>query len=252
MSPLLENSSEILESRPTQLLAPSKVSPFLVMLHAPNSFAAEQYRLLAHSLESQRSPTEVQSVGITSPLEGDGKTVTALNLAFALAENRSRRVVLCDVDLRKGGISQALGLGKVPGIAEVLTENQPVVQVLKRVDKNLAILPSGGPTAHPVGLLRTAAWRQVIHSLRRYFDYILLDCPPLCLTGDIALIKDVMDRALVVVRSGGTRQEAVKEALDVLGTEKTLGFVLNASQTATEKYQRPYPSSDNSNGPEIR
>jgi capsular exopolysaccharide synthesis family protein len=237
-APVLTEISE-LRSAPTVLLSALRSSPTVVMLREKHSAAAEQYRLLAHAIERLARDGSGTTVALTSTVEGEGKTVTAINLAFALAETGTRKVALCDVDFRGGRVADTMGLGDLDGIIDVLSGKTPATDVVRRIDKNLALISAGTPTQHPLGHLRSPAWKALVASLRRHFDFILFDCPPVCMSDDLAVIEDVIDRAVLVVRSGATTTEAVQDALRRLPAEKVLGFVLNDAPLETKVY-RPY------------
>ena len=233
---------DFLESKPAVLLTPPRISKNLVVYREPSSPAAEQYRILAHAIEKREASEGIKTLAITSALEAEGKTITALNLAFALAENRSHRVLLCDLDLRRGGIATALGLGDVAGLHDVWLARRAAEDVFLRLERNLAFLPSGQPVPHPVGLFRSTLWKDLARSFRDHFDYILFDCAPLCVTGDMAILEDVIDRTLLVVRAGATPSEAVLDALEKIAPQKMLGFVVNGADPSTSHYARyPYP-----------
>lgn len=228
---------EPIRAVPTLLLAPNQIPLELVMLKESGSPAAEQYRLLAHALEKNQAKQVGLTIAVSSAVDGEGKTLTALNLAFALAESRVQRVLLCDVDFRGGCVTQALGLGNLPGITDVLTGQRPVNEVLRRVEKNLAVLPSGTPMSSPVGLLRSPAWRQLTDSVRGHFHFVVLDCPPLCMAEDMSVIDDVIDNILLVVRAGVSRQEMVRDALARIVPRKLVGFVLNDVVDTGKQYR---------------
>ena len=236
---LVEMSGEQLRSVPTVLLSRGRIPHVLAMLNRPESAAAEQYRLLAHTLEKLSAEGPGITIGVSSAVQGEGKTVTSLNLAFALAETRARNILLVDADFRGGRVAEILGLGELLGLTNVLQGQKAVVDVLRRIDKNLTVLPGGTPTAHPVGMIRSAAWRSLVTSLRNHFDCILFDCPPVCVSDEISVLGDVIDKFVLVVRSGLSRQESVKDALAKISGGKMVGFVLNDA-TASGDLHRTY------------
>lgn len=223
---------------PTVLFTPPRLAENVVMFHHLDSYASDQYRVLAHTVEKARNKKEFQTLAITSALENEGKTLTSLNLAYALTETRPEKVVLCDLDLRKGSLAEVLGFENLPGLTDVLNQKKPISDTLLKISKNLAILPSGKPTAHPVSLFRSVAWKPLLENLVKYFDYVLFDMPPLCLTEDMALLDDVVEKIAVVVRAGSTTREAVEDGLSRIDQEKMLGFILNDADPLESSYGR--------------
>ncbi len=230
-------TAEHLRSVPTVLLSPARTPSVLVMLKDPSSPGAEQYRLLAHAIERQIAEKPGVTIAVSSAVEGEGKTVTSINLAFALAETKVRRVALLDADLRGGRVAETLGMGEVPGLTEVMRGTLQIPGVVRRVEKNLAVFPSGAKTDHPLGFFRSLTWRELISSMRSHFDCIVIDCPPVCVSDDLPVLDDVIDRLLLVVRSGVSRQETIHEALGRISPEKLLGLILNDAPASARKYR---------------
>jgi protein-tyrosine kinase len=218
---------EPLRQVPTLLLSAAQVPSELVMVNEPGSEAAEQYRLLAHALEKDHEGQAGRTIAVSSAVAGEGKTLTALNLAYALAETKSRQILLCDVDFRGGAVTRTLGLGDPAGITNLFQDATPLKELLRRLDKNLMVLPAGTPVQHPLGLLRSPIWSQLIESLRAHFQFIIMDCPPICGNEQMSVIDDVVDKYLLVVRAGYSRQETVRESLAGVVRGKVAGFVLN-------------------------
>ncbi|MFH1263187.1 MAG: AAA family ATPase [Pseudomonadota bacterium] len=224
VTPSLE---EPIRQAPILLLSAAQVPPELVMVSESGSDAAEQYRLLAHALEKDHGGQTGRTIAVSSAVAGEGKTLTALNLAYALSETKTRQILLCDVDFCGGSITRTLGLGDPPGITDLFQESKPLNEILRRLDNNLMLLPAGTPLTHPLGLLRSAIWHQLMDSLRAHFHFIIMDCPPILGNEQMSVIDDVIDRVLLVVRAGYSRQETLKDALACVTPEKLAGFALN-------------------------
>lgn len=214
-------------------------SPSVILENAPASLASEQFRLLAHMIEQREVLKTGGTLAISSSLQGEGKSMISMNLAFALAESKHRRICLCDVDLRAGTLASGLGFGRPNGLVNVLRGERQVSDVLLPINTNLALLPSGPATTATLGLLRSQTFRRLVASLRTHFDYVIFDCPPLCLSDDVEVIDDVVDRILFVVRASSTNSDAVQDALAKVSAEKVLGLVLNDLPILELKY-RPY------------
>jgi len=243
-----KKNTDVVGTSATLLLSPRSLNANFALFQDLDSQAAEQYRHLAYAIERKRGEGK-QVFVISSALQSEGKTITALNVAFALAEGCAGKVVLCDLDLRRSGISSALGLGELPGLTDVLGNDQRASDVLVRIGKNLALLPGGKPTPHPLALLRSSVWQDLLVSLKQHFDYILFDTAPLVLTDDMVILADAVDQVIMVVRSNSTTSDAVKEALAKIPTGKAFGFVLNdanpeecRNQAYYRRSKKPLPS----------
>src|SRR4051812_37438484 len=137
-----------------------EIAEQLVSLLSPNSFAADQYRALRHSIERMRRENGLRVLAMTSPTPDDGKTVTTLNLAGALAQGHDARVLVVDADLRRPSIANYLGLDRQPsrGLSDVLPDPAYTLgDVVQRLEGfNLSIVPAGAPQEAPYELLNSA------------------------------------------------------------------------------------------------
>src|SRR5450756_765636 len=166
---------------------------------------------------------------ISSPESGDGKSVTAINTAGALALKSEGQVLLLDADLRKATIHMQLGLPQSPGLADVLAGACTPEEALVRTKElpNLYVVSSGTPPANPVELLDSARWRTLCAELRDVFRYVIIDSPPVGTVADYELIQAVCDGVILVMRPDFTNRHLCKCALDFVPNAKFLGVVLN-------------------------
>jgi capsular exopolysaccharide synthesis family protein len=209
----------------------------LVAGHAPQSLAAEQYRSLRTRLKSAESGRALRTIVITSPNKGDGKSLTAANLALTMAQEFQQRVLLLDADLRRPSIHRLFGIAETPGLSEVLMGGADVEDALVTLrDHRLTILPSGEVPVHPAELLGSAAMRRVLDTLRSRFDRILIDMPPVAPLADVAIASSMADGVLMIVRAGVTPKPAIERALSGLDMSKVLGLVLNDAGDTAGRY----------------
>jgi capsular exopolysaccharide synthesis family protein len=140
--------------------------------------AAEQYRFARTRI--MQHPTAINMMAVSSPGIGDGKTVTAVNLADAFARTREEQVLLVDCDLRCSAVHSYLRVPRSPGLAEVLAGRCNLQDAIFRVEQipNLCILPAGEPDGNPTELLGSTRWLVVAKAIREQFDRVLVDCPP--------------------------------------------------------------------------
>src|SRR5262245_6787000 len=220
----------------------------LVVQNTPRAATAELYRRLCAMLDQAtlEDGNAVQVLIVTSAVPHEGKTTTVLNVALALAENRDRRVLLVDGDLRRPSIARYLSPAPKLGLSEALAGSVDVEHALiEPRNSRLVVLPAGTPPANPLELLRSEDLANVLGTLRRSFDLILLDTPPAVPFADASVMGPQADAAVLVVRSRTTAKPLVHKALEALGSIPLLGAVLNdVSHTPVDRYYYRYDAYD--------
>jgi capsular exopolysaccharide synthesis family protein len=205
----------------------------LVSLLAPRSFEAEQYRMLRHIVEQRHKEVDLCVMAMTSATVGDGKTTTAINLAGALAQTDDVKVLLMDADLRRGAMTEHLGLGldaaPGPGLAEALADPRRSLDDVTRhcSSFNLSVVPSGACPANPYEALTSNRLGELIAEARRGHDYVVLDTPPVVRLTDCRVIEKWVDGFFLIVAAHKTPRRLVEEALDIIDPAKLLGIVFN-------------------------
>jgi capsular exopolysaccharide synthesis family protein len=226
-----------------EVLPSANTDPTLVSLLAPSSFAADQYRVLRHLIEEKRSEG-LGVLAVTSPAPGDGKTLTTVNLAACLAEAANSRILLVDADLRRPAVLARLGLGnRTPrGLVDVvLDEHVQVENVVRRVARsNLYLMPAGKVRTSPYEILKSARLSTLFTEVRRNFDFVVIDTPPIVAFPDYRLIEKVVDGSLLVVAAHRTKGEGVDEAVSLLDPAKALGIVFNQADLGARYYRGAY------------
>jgi capsular exopolysaccharide synthesis family protein len=210
---------------------PRSIDPYLVTLTAPGSFAAEQYHGLRMTVEQLKRLRDVRLLAVTSPSAGDGKTVTAINLAGVLARGSAARVLLMDADLRRPAIATRLGIGAADarGLADVVAnERLGLDHVTHRIDRFNLDVVSAGVTRVPIhDILRSPRLERILQDARQHYDFVVLDTPPLLPVFDAAMVAGLVDGLLVVVAANHTPRKLLAEALTHLDPSKVLGLVFN-------------------------
>ena len=215
----------------------------LVSLTAPASFAAEQYQGLRLTIERLARARDMKVIAISSPAAGDGKTVTAINLAGALARGAEERVLLIDADLRRPSVARQLGMTDAHvGLADALSdEGTSVVSVVRRLDAyNLDVIPAGTPRAGISQILRSPRLDAFLKEARQRYAYIVLDTPPLLPVFDSALLAKSVDGVLMVVAANRTPRKLLGEALNMLDASTVLGIVFNRDERPLFGYYNAY------------
>src|SRR5580658_723516 len=190
--------------------------------------AAESYRIIRTKIV--QAPRAPRLICISSSTPGDGKTVTAINIAGSLALKRETTAVLVDTDLRRPRLSGLLGIPPSPGLAEVLAGSCSVQDTVVQVAElpSLYFLPAGRSSINPTELLDSDRWRSVVKWLHNTFTFVILDSPPVGMVADYDLIQSVCEGILLVVRPGHTNRKLLQKAIDQMPPEKLLGAVVNA------------------------
>lgn len=216
----------------------------LVSLTAPSSFAAEQYQGLRLTVERLGRSRNAQTFAVTSPAAGEGKTLTAINLAAALARGSEARVLLVDADLRRPAVAQQLGLpdGDGEGLAEIIARNDlSIEKVARRIDPfTLWVIRAGSQRGSIHHLLRSPRLEEFLKEARAQFDYVVFDTPPLLPVFDSTLLARAVDGVLVVVSANQTPRKLLGEALNLLDGSKVMGIVFNRDDRPLFGYYDAY------------
>ena len=220
------------------------VDPHIVSMASTDSPIAEQYRILRTNLQSMRLRPGPKVWVVTSALNGEGKSVTAINLAVALARQEQLKVVLVDADMRKSSVPKWLGLkDKSRGLSTVLSNGGDVTGALVSLESpRLTVLPAGPAPHQPAELLESVNFRRLLAGLKTRFDHIIIDAPPLLPVADPGIIASQADGVLLVVRAGKTQRKTVLHAREILKQVKAnvLGCVLTHVEYYLPGYHRYY------------
>ena len=215
----------------------------LVSLTAPTSFAAEQYQGLRLTIERMARSRGVKVIAISSPAAGDGKTVTAVNLAGALARGADERVLLIDADLRRPSIASLFGIrNSEAGLADTLSDDTiGFGQVVKHArGLGLSVITAGIARGRISEILRSPRLEQLLTEARSRYGYIILDTPPLLPVFDSALLAKLVDGVLMVVAANRTPRKLLGESLNMLDPAKVLGIVFNRDERPLFGYYNSY------------
>lgn len=222
----------------------TSIDPRLVTHSDSASPIADQYRIVRANLKSQlkkyisghklsltRKLNAPVILAVTSSLHNEGKTVTAANLAIALAQDLDSRVLLVDCDLRNGSVHKMFNLANEPGLSDLLHNDFDYsVALTPTLVKNLFVIPHGNTPANSSELVSSKRMRALLEHLRgEPYTFIILDTPPLTPFSDAALIGTYTDGALMVVQANRTQRDVVKKSKEFLESSnvKVLGTILN-------------------------
>lgn len=212
---------------------PLKVdNPFLATLQGGSSGAAEEYRKLKSLILklSAKQGRQNNSLLVTSTVGGEGKTITAINLAIALAQEYDHSVLLVDADLRKPCVHQYLGFQPKTGLVQCLRDNAPLEPALVKTGLGkLVVLPAGGTVEDPVERVSSNRMKEIVRELKsRYPErYIIFDTPPALPFAEAAVLGAEVDGVIFVVRERQAKLNDVRGALESLRGANILGVVYN-------------------------
>ncbi len=219
---------EVQTSKPT--IDPAKVDRSIVCITDPDSPGAEQYRKLRAQILPAMRQTAKSTLMVTSADVGEGKSITAVNLAIALAMEIDHTVLLVDADLRKPSIHTYLGIRVDWGLSEYL---QGLVSIsdclIKTGIGRLVLLPAGKPPPNSAELLSSNRMKKLAQEMKhRYNDrHIIYDSPPILACADTISLCSHADGILLVIQAARTSEKTVKEALALLPGKPILGVVYN-------------------------
>ena len=222
-------------------ISAARVEPHLVAVTQPRSAHAERYRSLRTRVLHAGERRKMQAFVITSAGVMEGKTLTSVNLSWLLAQTDGVRALLIDGDLRNPCCADYLGLDAPTGLSEVLAGECSLADAILRLEPaGLHLLPGGTARDDVAELLSGPRFSAVLSEVRRMFDYIIIDAPPLAVFTDATVLINRADAALVVARANKTRFSALDRVLEPLPRERLLGVVLNDSEEEVTEHNYYY------------
>jgi protein-tyrosine kinase len=187
----------------------------------------EEYRKLAGSLHQAQIDHQLQVVLVASAVPGEGKSLTAANIALTLTTSYSRRVLLIDADLRRPSLHALFRAPVTTGLSEGLDAATASRVSAIQLSPLLALLPAGRPVANPVPLLTSERMAELVRDARQHFDWIVIDTPPVGILTDANLLTRESDAALLVIHADRTPYGLVQKAIQAIGKPKIFGVVMN-------------------------
>jgi capsular exopolysaccharide synthesis family protein len=230
----LDQKSEVKYEFIAKKTVDSKIDPRIVSFYEPKSPVAEQYRVLRTNLQAISSSKTLKTLTITSSIHGEGKTITAINLAISMAHDLGKKsILLVDADLRRARISNYLGFKSEVGLADIINNGTNIDEGLIKIGiDNLTILPAGKIPHNPAELLGSAKMKNLINLLKTKYDYIIFDTPPVIPVTDAGLLGAQTDGVIMVVQAERTQKGVVEHGESLLkqAQAKILGYILTNIQ----------------------
>lgn len=204
----------------------------------PKSHAAEAFRTLRTNIQFSSLDDEIRTLVVTSTQPGEGKSTVISNLGIAMAQS-GKKVLLMDCDLRKPTVHKKLGISNQDGLTTLLAREKKLEEVAQATDiNNFYVLTSGPIPPNPAELLGSKKMKNFINELHGYFDFILLDAPPVLAVTDAQVLSTYCDGVVFVASYGQAEKQAVvraKELIDKVGG-KILGVVINKVPENSKSY----------------
>ena len=220
---------------------PERVEPRLVAITSPDSSYCEEYRSLRTHVLHKSQRQKLQSIVVASVNPGEGKSITALNLAWLLAQTDGVKALVIDSDLRMPSLADYVGIEVEKGLSHVLAGDSTLTEaIVKLQPSGLHILPGGDPRKDVAELISGPKFKEILREAREMFDYIIIDAPPLGVFTDATVLINHADGAMLVIRANKTRYSSIDRALEPIPRERFLGVVLNQSEDVIKETEYNY------------
>jgi capsular exopolysaccharide synthesis family protein len=205
----------------------------LICFTENESLGAEAFRLLALRLRDLQRKRPLKKVLVTSTIPQEGKSVSAANLACTLALRVTQKILIVEGDLRRPSFSQIFGIGSVSGLSECLRGERSLIASIYHLEgPNLWLLPAGISPSNPLELLQSGRLPALMDQLAAWFDWIIIDSPPILPLADASVWTRLADGVLLVTRQGVTEKRQLLKGLEAIDVKKLIGALLNCSRNA--------------------
>lgn len=208
-----------------------RVESRLIAITEPHSNYCEEYRSLRTQILHKSQRQKLQSIVVASVNASEGKSVTALNLSWLLAQTDGVKALIIDSDLRMPSLTDYLGIEAEKGLSDILSDRATLHEsIIKLEPSGLHLLPGGEARSDVAELISGPKFKEILRQAREMFDYIIIDAPPLGTFTDATVLINHADGAMLVVRAGRTRYADVDRILESLPRDRMMGVVLNQSE----------------------
>lgn len=201
----------------------------IITFKSPKSQISEAFRNMRTNITFSDIDNELQVLAVTSSSNSEGKTTIISNYAVALAQS-GKRILLMDCDLRRPQIHRKFDLTNKKGLTNILLKEIPIADGIQKTEvSNLFIIASGPIPPNPSEILASRRMGELITELKKDFDYVLLDAPPLGLVTDAAVLSSVAEGYIIVVSLGESDRDGVQYVIETLQniSANIIGVVAN-------------------------
>lgn len=213
----------------------NKLDDHVVTISNSDSAVAEQYRILCSRIDRLSRENGYKTIALTSSVKGEGKTLTSVNLAFSMAKDFGRHVLLMDFDFKHSSLSNLINRPRSKGFLDLLSNGSGIESATNPyLNGRLDIVTTGKVTSDALKLYASGRTKEVIQQARKEYDFVFFDLPPVLATADVNIITEWIDGIILVVRARETPRDIVKKA--VAGASKVIGVVLNDDKSYYSYY----------------
>lgn len=178
---------------------------------------------------------EIKSIMVTSPTALEGKTITAISLAYGLATENQAKVLLVDGNLRYPNIHKLLNVKAEPGLSDLFVSNAEYAEtIMKTEDENLMVMPHGAKMYNSLDVYRSPMFKEKLDELKQKFDYVIFDCFSVQGSSDVSIAAKHFDGIILAVKCEKTRYESLQESIDKIN--QAGGHVLGTVLTKRRYY----------------
>jgi exopolysaccharide/PEP-CTERM locus tyrosine autokinase len=224
-----------------ELMIQKGFDPKLVVCSAPESYDAENFKVLKAQILFPKDGKRPKTIMVTSAFPGEGKTFVSANLAASLAQGIDEYVLLVDCDMRRPSLHKMLGYSNPEGLQEYLAGKRQLGDLFIRTKiKKLSLLTAGSPPPNPSELLSSDMMKGFLEEVKgRYQDrFIVIDAPPCQFAAEANVLAKYVDGIIFVVMAGQSPKKEIQKGIENLGKEKILGIVFNGYSMSYKYYHK--------------
>ena len=224
------------KSKPTKKVFDSRK----ILLSEDSPFSVQEaYKTLRTNVTFSLPGTGCKCIGIVSANRGDGKSSISANLAVSLAQI-NKRVILIDCDMRLPTIAPKLGIQSTPGLSNYLSGDCIDIPIYHDSKRNIDVIPSGNIPPDSTTLINSDEMTKLVETLKKEYDYVIFDFPPITFVSDAVMMSGVIDSYLVVVRHNVSEYQMISETVRQMNfaDAKIIGFVYNGNISGKKYYKK--------------
>jgi capsular exopolysaccharide synthesis family protein len=209
----------------------------LVINREPKSASAEAYKTLRTNIQFSSIDSDIKTLLVTSPGQGEGKSITAANLAISMSQI-GKKVLLIDCDMRCPSVHKMFDIPNEVGLTNILKEELNSEKVIYKVSSNFNILTCGTIPHNPSEVMASRRMKKFLEEAANEYDFIILDTPPVIAVTDAQILSTMVEGVLMIISSSVTSIEACKKAKSLLKAVNAniIGVVLNKVKTKKNSY----------------
>ena len=213
----------------------------VISANQPHSSISEQYRKLRTNIEYSTFNEELKIINLTSTMPGEGKTVTALNLATVYSQS-DVKTLLIDMDLRKPKVHRAFSISNKVGLAQVVIDKVPLEKAVYKANDFLDVLPTGERLPFPAEFLLSKKLKDFVTEMRKIYDKIIIDTPPMTAVADASIVSKFSDGTALVIASRRTDASVAESVVKTLKDNgaNMIGAILTRVQRRDARYTAGY------------